>query len=121
MQTLSQQRAAKALELIVEIGKSTANNEKERKDFEQLSKSVPTMILQNGLGQVVAFLKAKNEPKHNMIYDVLNKWLKSMGKIEKDLLVELNKMDSHNYIAVQIESLRFLEWVKRYASGNILG
>jgi len=121
MQTLSQQRAKQALELILEIGKNTTNKENEIEDFEQLSKSIPTMILQNGLGQAIAFLKAKKKPKHNMIYDVLNKWIVHMGMVEEDLLIELNKMDSYQYIAVQTESLRFLEWVKRYANAKITG
>ena len=119
MQTLSQKRAAKALELLLDIGNRTKNDEKQRKDFQQMSKSIPPMILQNGLGQTIAFLKAKGEDKHNRMYDVLNLWLKSLGLIQADILRELNEMSSNNYLIIQTESLRFLEWVKRYANAEI--
>jgi len=119
MQTLSQRRAKEALKLILDIGNKTKNDQKQRDDFKQLSKSVPTMIFINGIGQAIAFLKAKGEDKHNTIYNVMNSWLVELGLIKKDLLKELNDMDSHQYHTIQREALHFFEWIKRYANAEI--
>ncbi len=118
MQTLSQKRAAKALSLLEGIPEKG----KEREKFKQFCKSFPTMILQNGLGQAIAFIRAKKEnenDKFDKMYKTLNAWLKELRYIEVDVLKEINTMDAHKYLDIQIESLRFLEWVKRYENAGI--
>ncbi len=118
MQTLSQKRAAKALELLEGIPEKGNT----RKEFSQFCKSFPTMILQNGLGQAIAFIKAKkekNNDKFDKMYMTLNSWLKELRLIKEDVLKEINAMDGHKYIEIQTESLRFLEWVKRYENAGI--
>jgi len=118
MQTLSQKRAAKALELLGGIPEKGTN----RKEFSQFCKSFPTMILQNGLGQAIAFIKAKKEKendKFDRMYKTLNAWLKDLRHIENDVLKEINTMDTQKYVEIQRESLRFLEWVKRYENAGL--
>jgi CRISPR-associated protein Cmr5 len=121
MQTLSQRRAAKPLELLGGIDdKGDA-----RKEFTQFCKSFPTMVLQNGLGHALAFIKAKangkgkSEKKYATTYSTLNAWLIEMGLIENDVLKEVSKMDAQKYVEIQAESLRFLEWIKRYETAGI--
>ena len=118
MQTLSQKRAAKALELLGGIREKGTL----RKEFSQFCKSFPTMILQNGLGQAVAFIKAKKEKdndKFDKMYKTLNVWLKELKHIENDVLKEINTMNTQKYVEIQRESLRFLEWVKRYENAGL--
>jgi len=119
MQTVSQRRAARALELLEKI---TEKGEK-RNEFSQFCKSFPTMILQNGLGQAIAFIKAKKEKpddKYDRMYKTLNSWLKDgLSLIEDDVLREINYMNAQEYLHIQMESLKFLEWIKRYENAEI--
>jgi CRISPR-associated protein Cmr5 len=117
MQALSQRRAAKALELLGAIGDRGDDREK----FTQFCKSFPTMVLQNGLGQALAFIKAKGNGsnKFTIMYGTLNTWLKEMGLVENDVFREIHRMDARKYVEIQTESLRFLEWIKRYETAGI--
>lgn len=115
-QTLSQQRAAKALELLSRI--PTGDN---RKDFSQFCKSFPTMVLKNGLGQALAFIKSKPDKKYENMYTTLNDWLIEMKLVKEDIFREIHTMDSREYMQTQTESIRFLEWIKRYENAGIFG
>ena len=118
MQTLSQRRADKALELLEKIPEKGKN----RKEFSQFCKSFPTMILQNGLGQAIAFIKSKKEKpddKYDRMYNTLNSWLKELELIKEDALREINTMDAQKYLEIQMESIKFLEWIKRYEDAKI--
>jgi CRISPR-associated protein Cmr5 len=114
-QTLSQQRAAKALELLDKIKEKG----REREPFSQFCKSFPTMVLKNGLGQSLAFIKSKNDMKYENMYATLNAWLIKMGLVTEDTFREIDKMDSRKYMQIQTESIRFLEWIKRYENAGI--
>jgi len=114
MKTLSQQRAAKALEL---LGKIPIGDN--RKDFSQFCKSFPTMVLKNGLGQSLAFIKSKNDKKYDNMYTTLNDWLIEMKLVKEDTFREIHTMDSRKYMQIQAESIRFLEWIKRYENAGI--
>jgi len=115
MQTLSQERAAKALELLNEIEEKGD----ERKEFSQFCKSFPTMVLKNGLGQSLAFIKSKKDKKYEDMYKTLNTWLMKMGIVKEDTFREIHSMDSRLYMIAQTESIRFLEWIKRYENAGI--
>lgn len=116
-QTLSQQRAAKALELLSRIEEKGDK----RREFSQFCKSFPTMVLKNGLGQSLAFIKAKQKDKrYVLIYDTLNAWLvEELKLINKDIFLEIHEMSAQEYMRIQTESLRFLEWIKRYENAEI--
>ena len=53
------------------------------------------------------------------MYKTLNAWLKDLRHIENDVLKEINTMDTQKYVEIQRESLRFLEWVKRYENAGL--
>lgn len=84
---------------------------------------MPNMILSNGLGQSLAFLKAKSSKKErNLVFNVLKKYLceefsSEFSKEPDDysFLKKLNELDQTQYIKMQEEVLRMLEWLKRYA------
>lgn len=84
---------------------------------------MPNMILSNGLGQSLAFLKAKSSKiERNFVFNVLKKYLckeySSVFQKEIDdysFLKKLNELDQAQYIKMQEEVLHMLEWLKRYA------
>lgn len=85
----------------------------------------PTMILQNGFGQTVAFLlsKATTQPKQKQrfVFDSIQQWTKKrvssadFGKTELHFLEGISTLESDEYLALQHECLLMLQWLKRYA------
>ena len=81
------------------------------------------MILSNGLGQTLAFLKAKSsKEERNFVFSVLKKYLLEEYKsdftnVQDDFLFleKINSISQSKYIKMQEEVLRMLEWLKRYA------
>ena len=135
MRTLGQKRAEFALEKVLAIP------EGRKKDFKSFSAGAPSMILQNGFGQALAFwlskgtdkdLKIKEEDKHIVLFDMIWKWLphekddvknrfveKDKAKTRTDLIRQLSSMDQIKYLTAQKETLALLEWVKRYANAEL--
>ena len=123
--TIAQIRSAFALEQIQSLGG-------DRKEFANLVKGLPAMILQNGFGHTLAFLLAKGTDKkgnfiqtdkHIQAFDIIAKWLNRRQivvdiKAEK-VLKEVSTMPQSNYLMAQTEALEILEWVKRYANAGL--
>lgn len=133
MRTLGQKRAEYALKKVLE---KAVNIDK----FDSFVAGAPSQILQNGLGQTLAFWLSKGvkknkntgqkefneKDKHLVLFDIIFEWLnfkekdicnEFIPKIEKrEKFIEyLNKIDQEKYITIQKEVLALLEWVKRYA------
>lgn len=130
MRTLGQKRAAFALKEILNNG---CDNPKE---FKTLCSGAPSLILQNGFGQALAFWysKGKGNPrdKHQVLLDMVMKWLclkKEDVKNEfvkpcsstRELVEQLSGMSQRAYLATQDETMALLEWVKRYANALLKG
>ena len=118
IQTKQQKRAEFALKSLEKFeGKEVP------KDHAQFIVGVPTMILTNGLGQTLAFLKAKSAKKkeRGFVYETMKAYLIkefpvfSACKDDVDFLKKLNESSQADYIRMQRESLLMLEWLKRYA------
>lgn len=117
VQTKQQKRAEFALNSLEEFKGSVP------KDHAQFIVGVPTMILTNGLGQTLAFLKAKSEKKseRKFVYEKMKEYLKkeyrhfSSCSDDVDFLKKLNSVPQGEYIKMQKEMLLMLEWLKRYA------
>ena len=120
MNTLAQKRSLFALR---ELGNVPSGS---REKFKKLSAGLPAMILQNGLGHTLAFLLAKGSGKpgeHTAAFEIIANWLKDQEIISdasrKAAVVKLSSIPQGNYLRGQEESLRILEWVKRYANAGI--
>ncbi|SEM58705.1 CRISPR-associated protein Cmr5 [Syntrophus gentianae] len=129
MRTMTQKRAEYALERVLSI--------KDKKDFQSFSAGAPSMVLQNGFGQTLAFWlakgtkdgKIKENDKHIELFDIVKDWLSLEREDihnhftkEKDrtrLMKELAGMDQLQYLAAQNETLALLEWVKRFANADL--
>lgn len=119
-QTLEQQRATKAWELVSQVKENA-------KEYNSWVKKVPVLILMNGLGQTLAFLKSKSNHEKELLYDHLSAWLMTQmswspqAQQKNDLLERLIHESSANYRRATIEALAFLNWLKRFADTLLEG
>lgn len=120
--TIEQERAHFAYEKIEEINRLQENKKKE---YKQLVRGLASMILQNGLGQALAFLKAKGkkskEDRHNILYDHINLWLKKYFKKGNnfDILKAIREETSSSYRLYTKETLAFMVWLKKFAEAEL--
>jgi len=121
IQTKQQKRAAFALKQI----KNFKDAKKDDKEFHELANfivGVPNMILSNGLGQTLAFLLTKKD-KQKKTFWVIKDWLESSDNSfftskandEMEFLTQFTTVDQRKYLSMQEETLRLMEWLKRYA------
>jgi len=98
------------------------------KNYRSYVKKIPTMILSNGLGQTLAFIKAKSEKgnAYDLIYQQLTEYMKSdhtarikMPQEKNDLVEWVISCNSSTYRYITQEILAFLNWLKRFAEGLI--
>lgn len=126
--TIEQRRAAFALQFIGQ----QLQRDKEFKDKlnTHIHKS-PSLILQCGLGQALAFLLADAEDKaapSRTLYDALQDWLCGADDdIERpmriyrqtELIEALVNGSRDDYFRVQEESLMLLNWLKKFAAAKL--
>jgi len=119
MNTIGQQRSAYALDSVL--------SSELRKDegFANFTAGAPSMILQNGLGQSMAFWlqKSKKQKKYEDLLEIVREWLKIQKIIistdKKDFIKALSGLSQSKYLYAQKETLALLEWVKRYANAGL--
>lgn len=120
MRTLGQKRAEYALDSVVSI----PPNIKEK--FKPFSAGAPSMILQNGFGQALAFWISKGKGgnnEHMTMFNIVKDWLcqnnMAEGQDNTEFIRNLSKMSQTRYLAAQKETLALLEWAKRYANAGL--
>ena len=117
MRTRGQERAEFALNKVVSI----PPDKKEK--FKPFSKGAPSMILQNGFGQTLAFWISKDKDEHMTMFNIVKEWLclnnLAEGQNKADFIRSIAKMDQTKYFTAQKEALALLEWVKRYANAGL--
>lgn len=129
MRTRGQQRAEYALKEI-----TRDDFPADREDFKTFSAGAPTMILKNGFGQALAFWLAKGtdkhlklieDDKHIILLRIVLRWLIMKNFVsaqnEREFLEKISKMDQKPYLTCQQETLKLLEWVKRFANADLGG
>ncbi|MBX6423229.1 type III-B CRISPR module-associated protein Cmr5 [Thermosulfurimonas sp. F29] len=101
------------------------------KEFSSFVAGLPAMIMQNGLGHTLCFLLAKaadqkngrykkegQEAKHWLAFEALASWLKNQDMLSFDpeapatTIEEISQKEALEYLTLQEEALRFLEWLK---------
>jgi CRISPR-associated protein Cmr5 len=117
--------AYRCVEKAIEIFK---DNSKKQKEYKSYARKIPTMILSNGLGQTLAFIKAKSEKgnAYDLIYQQLTEYMKSdhtarikMPQEKNDLVEWVISCNSSTYRYITQEILAFLNWLKRFVEGLI--
>ena len=124
MQTKEQQRSEFALKQVEKVfripEKPTLLVDKETANFVV---GVPTMVLTNGLGQTLAFILSKEDPKKPYFaktFQVIRDWLleqkrKNLNATDKlEFLKQIAALDQKEYLWAQQETLDMLQWLKRY-------
>jgi len=118
---MAQKRAAFALKQTLAVYSSV-----EKDKFKSFTAGAPSMILQNGFGQTLAFWLAKGKNEHMVLFRIVTQWLKETDKLHfKDcntpsaFIGKLSDMEQMAYQKNQNEALALLEWVKRFASADL--
>jgi CRISPR-associated protein Cmr5 len=119
LRTLEQERAKHAWDCVQEVKDKPFAG-----DYRTIAVRVPSLIVTNGLGQTLAFLKAKGkgEPgnEHEVLYRHLTDWVGRKVNADGDLLSWLvNTATSQQYRLATMEALALLQWLKRFAEAEL--
>jgi CRISPR-associated protein Cmr5 len=120
MRTLGQERSQFAIDKVIK------NQSKINKDVKSFTAGAPTVILQNGFGQAMAFWLSKKTDsesgyKYKFVLESIKEWLIEKKFIDsnedcKYFILKLSTIDQKKYLSAQKEALLLLEWIKRYTS-----
>lgn len=122
-QTLEQKRAQQAWNDIQSVVKRSADF---KKKYGSLARRVPMLVLTNGLGQTLAFLRSKGKndasDEHNVLFNHLSTWTISQvapkaGK--QNLLDWVLNSESTAYRRATAEALAYLAWLKRFTEAEL--
>jgi len=111
--SLEQERAARAWDCVTQV-----KSKNYKKDYVSLARSAPADIQANGLGQTLAFWKAKKKDEHNALYQHVAAWVKTQMRFNQpsDLLEWIMKQaGTDEYRRATAEAIAFLSWIKRFA------
>jgi CRISPR-associated protein Cmr5 len=115
-----------------EAVKAAANKDC-KKDYGRLAKSVPADIQANGLGQTLAFLRAKGskdgkpkpEDAHWLLQEDISSWVMArlgLPQHRKGLLGWItDQASTDDYRRATAEAMAFLVWLKRFAEAELGG
>lgn len=127
--TIGQKRATFALEFITAYEGDPASRDKIHTHINK----TPIRILQNGLGQALAFLLADAEGRAlapaRVLYGALDDWLcgtrldprpcRVYADAQGDLMAQLVRGDRVAYIRAQEEALQLFTWLKKFADAYL--
>lgn len=144
-QTKDQERAAAAWKAVNTVVKKLEEDGDDKKKsasrkyadvYGIMAKKLPMMILTNGLGQSLAFLKSKakgQENGHQAVLTDLSKWVTKeiyplLETGDNKLLERLigatgyeGDSSTQTYRRATTEAIAFLTWLKRFAEAETLG
>jgi CRISPR-associated protein Cmr5 len=115
--SLEQKRAAQAWECVKEV-----KSRSYKKDYLSLARSAPADIQANGLGQTLAFWRAKKKDEHTALYQHVAAWVKTQVRFAQppDLLEWIIKQaGTDEYRRATAETIAFLSWIKRFAEAEL--
>jgi len=114
--SLEQERAKAGWEKVAAVkGQSYAGK------YGQLARGAAADIQANGLGQTLAFWKAKGESHHRALLNHVSEWVKGqIGFSDGDLLQWIiSTADTDGYRRATAEAIAFLIWLKRFAEAEL--
>jgi len=125
MRSMEQKRAKFAWECVKKQGEN--KDYKKYKEYRNLAKSAPAMIMSNGLMQLLAFLEGKKEVHHSLGEHIAD-WLQQQGIAPKanggdkyrNLMDTLAAMESTEYQRATEEALAFLRWLRHLADSVVV-
>jgi CRISPR-associated protein Cmr5 len=112
--TLEQLRARHALNAVHEVQSTN-----KAASYKRVANGLAATIVNSGLGQACASLKAKGDGGADQIYDDLSAWLSAGGEYAApysgDLIRQMTQNGQRSYVHAQSEALAWLEWTKKFA------
>ncbi len=129
--TIEQKRGERAWEYIggeQGVIRQQANYQKE---YRSLARGLNAMIQINGLGQTLAFLKAKGNKKengqpvqnpHRQLFEQLSRWISDQMQLQgqSDLLTWIIRdASTTQYRRATTEALAFGTWLRRFAEAEL--
>lgn len=117
--SLEQKRAAQAWDCVTHV-----KSKSYKKEYLPLARSAPADIHANGLGQTLAFWRAKKKDEHNALYQHVAAWVKTQVRFDQppDLLEWIMKQAATDeYRRATTETIAFLAWIKRFAEAELGG
>ena len=129
--TLEQHRAKYALDQVSVVG--VPHKEDNKAKYGTLVRRLSAMIMNNGLGQALAFLLADDEGEHKkpswLLYQQLQDWLSGPATSERpsriyigtepNLIQHLMLGNREGYQRAQQESLALLAWMTKFADAYL--
>jgi CRISPR-associated protein Cmr5 len=112
--SLEQERAKCAWECVQSVNEN-------QKEYRSLARGAPADIQANGLGQTLAFWKAKKGKEHQALESAVSSWVAKQLQIEgQDLLGWITKdATNDDYRRATAEAIAFLTWLKRFAEAEL--
>ncbi len=112
--SLEQQRAQAAWRAVQNVDQSNG------KEFKSVATSLPADIQANGLGQTMAFLRAKGKDEHNITFKAVSDWVQQRLNIaNEDFMTWLmTKATTEQYRQATAEAIAFAIWMKRFAEAR---
>lgn len=94
-----------------------------KKETVSFLKGLPPMIMQNGLGQTIAFMKSKSKDKDdknnndkNEYGSILKVFNVLFNSTDKDLIIDvIFQLDPKKYLHMQKEAIEYAGWMKKFA------
>jgi CRISPR-associated protein Cmr5 len=90
--------------------------------YRNLAKSLPALVMTNGLMQTLAFLKGKGKPEHNRLTEDILTWLADpevrilpTSNYERAMTFMVNETNSDDYQKATEETLAVLKWIRYLA------
>ncbi len=110
--TLDQQRAAYAWQRVQGCTKEYVN----------LAKAAPALIMNNGLMQTLAFYESKGKPHHQQLARHLSDWLHQQNQVTDSnfgaVMTSLQSTESSRYRQATEEALALLRWIRQFAAAE---
>lgn len=126
--TTEQERGEQAWHYISDVKMQPSSYQK---DYRSRARGLNAMIQINGLGQTLAFLKAKGTKRENgqlvqtpdkQLFEQLSRWMsrRIMGEERPDLLPWLvSDASTEAYRRATVECLAFGVWLRRFAEAEL--
>ncbi len=124
-QRLEKERADFAWKCIADI--KNISDEKKRKEYGSLARSAPADIQTNGLGQSVAFWRAKakgdTSSAHGQLLSHVENWLAKPEQLNltntsvSQWITTMAK--TGDYLRATTETISLLVWIKRFAEAEL--
>lgn len=110
METLEQQRAAYAWKRVQGC----------TKDYVNLAKAAPALIMNSGLMQTLAFYESKKSEAHRQLNGHLCQWLHERGPAPSEtfeaVMDALHEAEPADFRRATEETLAVLRWIRQFAA-----